>query len=110
MSQFIFLVDGIKKIYLKVNDELQESDFFELTIEQQQKINMAGNNEPHFIVNPAKLKQEFCDDAAYIVSNTEKHILFKAQNYIFNLTRELPDHASFRERLLLAKSSIPPIF
>ena len=106
MFDFLHEAAAMRVLYENVKDELFLDDFWPLTPQQHRKLPPEDQEHQWFMINPSKLKSP---TDAYIVDTSKKHDLFKAVAYIKKATRALPESSSFLERLLYAKSDLPPI-
>jgi hypothetical protein len=110
MMNFLELASAVSALYQYFDDEPKESDFTHFSDENYQQLSPNEQNQQWFIVQDRILKKEITNpNTALIVNEKEKHCIFNAVQLLQNYTKELPDSATFKERLLYAKKALPPI-
>src|SRR5690242_11093423 len=101
MMNFLELASAVSALYQYFADEPKASDFTAFADEDYQQLPETDRNQRWFIVNDRVLKKEIINQStALIVNEMEKHFIFSAVQLIHDYTKDLPDSATFKERLL----------
>ena len=73
--------------------------------------NICPADRVHYTIDPKKLhKKVLLENNVVIVSEMEKGALLTAFQILRAYSKELPEEAHFKERLLVAKQQLPPVF
>lgn len=92
-------------------NELVNEDFWDLSSDGYMILNDEEKQQEWFIINPEKLnKNVLLDGCVFIVSEKQKSSLLKAFKILKNYSKGLPEDASFKERILVTKKALPPVF
>ena len=109
MLNLLLRAQAIKNIYDIMKDDFQDSDFYELSKEYRKELE-GDSTEKHYTINPNKLNKEYAHaKEVYVVTEEEKIAMLKGRDFIYKITKDLEDGVNFKERLLYAKSSLPPV-
>ena len=93
------------------NTEPSSEDFWELSSEGYQALSEEDRRQKWFTIDPKKLhKKVLLENNVVIVSEMEKGALLTAFQILRAYSKELPEEAHFKERLLVAKQQLPPVF
>lgn len=91
--------------------EVQEEDFCTVPAEVYSSLDGEELKQRWFMVLQEKLKEKYrTSSEVLIVTEMEKFAILKAFKMLHQYSESLPETASFKERLLIAKSSLPPVF
>ncbi len=101
----------IGKIGNFFDQEVHAEDFWELPAHYYELLSPEERREKWFIIDPEKLNQAIkMDSQILILSEQQKDSLLSAFQILKNYTKNLPENAHFKERMLAAKSQFPPVF
>ena len=107
MFDFFLIGEALGVINTYFKEEASEEDFWEVNSEQYPNL----EHQFCFMVNPEKLKDKYVQSAeALVVTQDEKQSLLKAFILLHKYSNELSLDASLAERVLFAKSFLPPVF
>ncbi|WP_342265009.1 hypothetical protein [Cardinium endosymbiont of Philonthus spinipes] len=109
MFDFIETGRGIQILYQYAEQEIVESDFFDLPAEGYQQLSEIEQEQKWYMINPEKLNKNYIEERAYLIVNErEKYILLRAVKFINSVSEKVD--SSFLEKLLYAKHCIPDCF
>ncbi|PCJ23919.1 MAG: hypothetical protein COA94_07820 [Rickettsiales bacterium] len=107
MFEFIEFASAIRALYQYVNDELVEEDFWLITEEQRKRLPKEDQTGVWYMLNPDKQKKD--QNSVFLVDKAEKDRLIRAVAFIKSSAKKLPESASFLEKLLYCKKTLPPV-
>ena len=110
MVDFLVVAQALGIIEKYFNEEVFNQDFLDIPSEAYSLLEEKGEKS-WFMIDPKKLKEKYrVSGEALIVSESEKNSLLKAFVVLGKYSETLPHTASLKERLLFAKSYLPPVF
>lgn len=87
--------------------EASEEDFWDAPVEAYRNLEQEHKKQALFMINPAKLKEKYrLSNEILVVTEMEKWGILKAFEMLYGYSKELPDNADFKERLLVAKGRL----
>lgn len=108
MLAFLLVAQSFGVINQYFEKEASEKDFWDAPGGAYHTLNEEAKQQ-WFMINPEKLKAKYrIGHEAFIVNEGEKWSLLKAFEILYEYSRELPENADFKERLLVAKCKLPP--
>ena len=111
MFDFLLVAQSLGIINQYFSSEAREGDFWDAPVEAYNSLGEEEKKNTWFIINPQKLNQKYREsNEALIVTEREKWSILKAFEILNDYSKELPGNPSFKERLLVAKSQLPPVF
>lgn len=111
MFAFLLVAQALGVINQYLEKEVLEKDFWDVPSEAYKSLSEEDKNQNWFMVNPEKLKEKYrISNEALIVSEEEKTSILEAFKLLYEYSKTLPEEATFKERLLMAKGLLPPAF
>jgi hypothetical protein len=108
MLDFLLCAEAIKNIYAIMKDDFKDGDFHELDEEYRKELK-GSSTEKYYTINPNKLNKEYAQaKEVYVITEEEKRAMLKGRDLIYKMTEGLKEDVNFKERLLYAKSLLPP--
>jgi hypothetical protein len=100
---------GYLSKYFKTEPE--DQDFLEIPEEAYHGFNDVEKEQKWFTINPKKLNEKILQEkATFVISEKEKWSLLSAFKTLKKYTDGMPEETHFKERLLLVKKQLPPVF